>query len=81
MTPAQLAVFRLVSQGRVSMFCDRFVWHFRDDQGDVINRRTVRALERAGFVSAMYFRDGASLGLTETGRKRAAEWDRRQGKN
>lgn len=76
MTPAQLAVFRLIADGKVSMFCDKCVWRFRDDMGDAINRRTIDALENRGLVSFMWFRDGAGISLTEAGRHRAAVWDR-----
>ena len=76
LTTPQMAVFRLVADGKVRMFCDKCVWHYRDDQGDAINRRTMEALKAANLIDMMYFRDGACVSLTIVGRERLAQWNR-----
>jgi hypothetical protein len=72
----QLAVLRLIADGKVSMYCLRWVWRFKDEMGDSINRRTVKALEDAGLVQCSYYRDSAGVGLTQAGRDRIAIWDK-----
>lgn len=75
MTASQIAVFRLVSEGKVTAFCDKTVWHFREvDSGDTINARTVRCLEAAGLIKLSYYSGGvAGVNLTDSGRTKIAQ--------
>lgn len=68
----QTQVLKQIAAGKVSMFCDKCVWHYRDENGDAINRGVMRRLEAEGLIHFSYPTNGGYVNLTEWGRQYVA---------